>query len=144
MIGGLRCRWRSTANGSKIRRSCEHQIIAHLLVGTAMTSDYDPDTGSLAEEIAQAIEAAEEMGLMSISRGELVPASMISDRLTPALMQARTYAEVDMLTAPEIRMGISEATVTASDLADLGAEFVPLMSMMYRLRERVERSIPMP
>ncbi len=109
-----------------------------------MTSDHDLGAGSLAEEIAQAIEAAEEMGLMSISRGELVPARMISDRLTPALMQARTYAEVDMLTAPEIRMGISEATVIASDLADLGAEFVPLMSMMYRLRERVERSGPMP
>ncbi len=78
---------------------------------------------------------------MSISRGEHLPARIISDRLTPALIQARTYAEIDMLAAPEIRLGISEATVTASDLADIDKEFGPLLSMMYRLREHAERSV---
>lgn len=60
---------------------------------------------------------------------------LIGDELIPALFEARTYLEVGHLRAPEIRLGISKASIVASDLADDDPSFGPLHSRLRVLLE---------
>lgn len=102
----------------------------------------EPDTPEeLTLAIAEAIQTAEELALTSVARGDYSHSDIISERLTPNLMQAKMYAEIEMTSAPEIRTGIAEATAVASDLADIDPKFSPLLSMLRRLREAVSRRI---
>lgn len=113
--------------------------------------DLSRDEPATAEEltfaIAEAIQTAEELALTSVARGDYSQSEIISERLTPNLMQAKMYAEiappggVDQLSALEIRNGIAEATAVASDLADIDAKYSPLLSTLRRLREAVSRHI---
>ena len=103
------------------------------------------DEPATAEEltfaIAEAIQTAEELALTSVARGDYSQSEIISERLTPNLMQAKMYAEIAMTSAPEIWNGIAEATTVASDLADIDAKYSPLLSTLRRLREAVSRHI---
>lgn len=102
----------------------------------------EPDTAEeLTHAIAAAIQTAEELALTSVSRGDYSQSEIISERLTPSLMQAKMYAEIAMTSAPEIRTGIAEATAVASDLADIDSKYSPLLSMLRRLREAASRHI---
>ncbi len=82
---------------------------------------------------------AEELALGSVARGDYRQSEIISEQLTPQLLQSRMYAEIGMLSAPEIRTGIAEATAAASDLMDIDSNYGPLLSMLRRLREAVSR-----
>ena len=102
----------------------------------------EPDTAAeLTESIAEAIETAEALALTSVARGDFTQSEVISERLTPNLMQAKLYAEISMTSVPEIRSGIAEATAVASDLADMDSKYSPLLSMLRRLREAVSRNL---
>lgn len=90
---------------------------------------------SLSSRISEVIDVAEEMALMSITDGNVAPSEVISERLAPSLMQARTYVEVGMISAPEVRSGITDAAAIASDLADAYPEYARLFSMLNQLRE---------
>jgi hypothetical protein len=59
----------------------------------------------------------------------------IGEELIPALFEARTYLEVGHLRAPEIKNGISKASLVASDLADDNPAFGPLHSRLRVLLE---------
>ncbi len=136
MIGGLRCPWHSTLRGLKTELPLD---------GVGNRYDLSRDEPATAEEltfaIAEAIQTAEELALTSVARGDYSQSEIISERLTPNLMQAKMYAEIAMTSAPEIRNGIAEATVVASDLADIDAKYSPLLSTLRRLREAVSRHI---
>ena len=101
----------------------------------------EPDTAEeLTDAISDAIQTAEELALTSVARGDYTHSDMIAERLTPHLMQAKMYAEISMMSAPEIRSGIVEATSVAADLADVDSKFAPLLSTLRRLREAVSRN----
>ena len=106
-----------------------------------MSHDEPASASELTIAIAEAIETAEELALTSVARGNYTQSDIISERLTPHLMQAKMYAEVNMTSAPEIVSGIAEATTVASDLADIDAKYAPLLSMLRRLREAVSRNL---
>ncbi len=59
----------------------------------------------------------------------------IGGELIPALYDARTYVEVGHISAPEIRLALSKAALTAGDLADADPKFAPLLSLIRRLME---------
>ncbi|MYA60230.1 MAG: hypothetical protein F4X40_06700 [Chloroflexi bacterium] len=102
----------------------------------------EPDTAEeFTDAISEAIHTAEELALTSVARGDYTHADLISERLTPCLMQAKTYAEIGMTSAPEIRSGIAEATAVVAELADIDARFSPLLSTLRRLREAVSRNM---
>lgn len=102
----------------------------------------EPDTAEeLTEAITESIETAEELALTSVARGDYTHSDLISERLTPQLMQAKMYAEIGMTTAPEIGSGIAEATAVAADLADIDPKFSPLLSMLRRLREAASKNL---
>ncbi len=102
----------------------------------------EPDTAEeLTDAIFEAIQTAEELALTSVARGDYTHSDMISERLTPHLMQAKMYAEISMIKAPEIGSGIAEATAVAAELADIDSKFSPLLSMLRRLREAVSRNL---
>ena len=106
-----------------------------------MSRDEPATAAELTESIAEAIDTAEELALISVARGDYTQSEIISERLTPNLMQAKTYAEISMVSAPEIRSGIAEATAVAADLADIDSKYSPLLSMLRRLREAVARNL---
>ena len=102
----------------------------------------EPDTAEeFTEAISEAIQTAEELALRSVARGDYTHSDLISERLTPYLMQAKTYAEIGMTSAPEIRSGIAEATAVVAELADIDSSFSPLLSTLRRLREAVSRNM---
>ena len=106
-----------------------------------MSRDEPTTAAELTEAIAEAIETAEELALTSVARGDYTQSEIISERLTPHLMQAKMYAEIGMMSASEIVGGVAEATLVASELADLDSKYSPLLSMLRRLREAVSRHI---
>ena len=79
----------------------------------------------------------EELVLSFAARGDHGNSDVISERLMPHLILAKTYAEIGMVSAPEIGQGVATATAEASDLADLDWQFAPLLSLLRRLREAV-------
>jgi hypothetical protein len=106
-----------------------------------MSRDEPADAAELTVALAEAIERAEELALASVARGDYTQSGIVSERLTPFLMQAKMYAEISMVLAPEVRSGIAEATAVASDLADIDARYATLLSMLQRLREAVARNL---
>jgi hypothetical protein len=63
-------------------------------------------------------------------------AGRIGEELIPALYEARTYLEVGYVGSPEVRLGISRASLVASDLADADPRrFGPLHSRLRVLQE---------
>ncbi len=64
----------------------------------------------------------------------------IGEELIPALYEARTYLEVGYLRSPEIRQGISRASLVASDLTDADPAFGPLHSLLRVLLEEAGRA----
>ena len=102
----------------------------------------EPDTAAeLTVAITESIQTAEELALTSVASGDYTQSDMISERLTPQLMQAKLYTEIGMTSAPEIGSGIAEATAVAADLADIDSKFSPLLSMLRRLREAASRNL---
>ena len=106
-----------------------------------MSKDEPATASELTESIAEAIETAEALALTSVARGDFTQSDVISERLTPNLMQAKLYAEISMTSVSEVRSGIAEATAVASDLADMDSKYSPLLSMLRRLREAVSRNL---
>lgn len=106
-----------------------------------MSKDEPATAAELTESIAEAIETVEALALTSVARGDFTQSEVISERLTPNLMQAKLYAEISMTSVPEVRNGIAEATAIASDLADMDSKYSPLLSMLRRLREAVSRNL---
>ena len=106
-----------------------------------MSRDEPSNAQELTLAIGEAIQTAEELALTSVARGDYSQSEIISERLTPHLMQAKMYAEIAMTSAPEIRGGIADATAVASDLADIDPKYGTLLSMLRRLREAASRHI---
>ena len=106
-----------------------------------MSKDEPATAAELTESIAEAIEAAEALALTSVARGDYTQSEVVSERLTPNLMQAKLYAEISMTSRPEVMGGIAEATAVASDLADMDSKYSPLLSRLRRLREAVSRNL---
>ncbi len=106
-----------------------------------MSRDEPNTAAELTDAIADAIETAEELALTSVARGDYTQSEIISEQLTPNLMQAKLYAEIRMTSAPQIGNGIAEATAIASELADIDSKYSPLLSMLRRLREAASRNI---
>ena len=82
--------------------------------------------------LEEAVQFAETIAMMPSNRSLT---SRIGEELIPALYEARTYLEVQMLTAPEIRQGIWKASLVASDLSDADSSFAPLYSRLRVLLE---------
>ena len=97
---------------------------------------------SFSRQISEVIDVAEEMALMSMADGNIAPSEVVSERLAPSLMEARTYVEVGMISAPEVRSGITDAAAIASDLADDYPEYARLFSMLNQLRESLSKASP--
>lgn len=106
-----------------------------------MSRDEPSTAKEITLAIAEAIQTAEELALISVSRGNYTESDIIAERLTPSLMQAKMYTEISMTSAPEITTGIAEATAVAADLADIDSKYSPLLSMLRRLREAVSRHL---
>lgn len=84
---------------------------------------------SLLEEAVQFAET------LAIPPADRALTTRIGEELIPALYEARTYLEVGYLRSPEIRQGISRASLVASDLADADPSFGPLHSRLRVLLE---------
>ena len=82
--------------------------------------------------LEEAVQFAETLAIPPADRSLTV---RIGEELIPALYDARTYLEVGHLRAPEIRQGISRASLVASDLADADPAFGPLHSRLRVLQE---------
>lgn len=106
-----------------------------------MSKDEPATAAELTESITEVIDTAEALALTSVARGDYTQSEVISERLTPNLMQAKLYAEISMTSMPEIVSGITEATAVASDLADIDSKYSPLLSMLRRLREAVSKNL---
>ncbi len=106
-----------------------------------MSRDEPRTAAEFTEAIGDVIQTAEELALTSVARGDYGQSEIVSESLTPNLMQAKTYAEISLLSAPEVRNGIAEATAVAADLADLDSKYGTLLSMLRRLREAATRNI---
>ena len=106
-----------------------------------MSRDEPQTAAEFTEAIAEAIRTAEELALTSVARGDYEQSEIVSERLTPQLLQSKTYVEISLMSAPEVKSGIAEATAVAADLADLDAKYSPLLSMLRRLREAATRNL---
>ena len=85
-----------------------------------------------ATSIEEAVQMAEEIAAPPAERWA---AHTISDKVIPSLYNARTYIEVGMLNAPEVRLGISRARSEAGELADSDPRYAPLYSKIRVLAE---------
>ena len=96
----------------------------------------DPDLPGAREVLTlleEAVQFAETLSAPPVDR-EL--AGRIGEELIPALYEARTYLEVGYVASPEVRLGISRASLVASDLADADPRrFGPLHSRLRVLQE---------
>ena len=84
--------------------------------------------------LEETVQMAEEL---SAPPAERWVARTISDKLIPSLYEARTYIEVGQLRSPEIRLGISKASLEAGELADVDPRYAPLYSKIRVLAEEV-------
>jgi hypothetical protein len=91
-----------------------------------------PDIRRVISLLEEAVQYAETLAMMPSNRSLTI---RIGEELIPALYEARTYLEVRMLRAPEIRQGILKASLVASDLADADSSFGPLYSRLRVLLE---------
>ena len=91
------------------------------------------DAPSLLDHLEDALRVAEDMALPPTKRGD---AMRIRDELVPPLLEARTYVEVGLLTAPEVRLNLSAAAGVAAMLADRDARLAPLLSRVRVLQEQ--------
>ncbi|MEX0761141.1 MAG: hypothetical protein WD208_10760 [Dehalococcoidia bacterium] len=99
----------------------------------ATADNREPEDERLMEQLQGAVGMAEEMALPPTERWA---ARRIGDDLIPALFEARTYIEVGRVAAPEIRLGLTRASLVASDLADVDPRFAPLHSRLKVLQEK--------
>ncbi len=91
-----------------------------------------PDARQVISLLEEAVQFAETLAIPPADRALTV---RIGEELIPALYEARTYLEVGHLKSPEIRQGISRASLVASDLADADPAFGPLHSRLRVLQE---------
>lgn len=91
-----------------------------------------PDAWQVISLLEEAVQFAETLTIPPVDRSL---ATRIGEELIPALYEARTYLEVGHLRSPEIRQGISKASLVASDLADADPAFGPLHSRLRVLQE---------
>ena len=91
-----------------------------------------PGPAEVLSLLEEAVEFAETMAAQLPDRSL---ARRIGEELIPALYNARTYLEVGYLSSPEIRLGISKASLVASDLTDADPKFSPLQSRLRVLQE---------
>ena len=91
-----------------------------------------PDATQVLSLLEEAVNFAETLSFPPADRTLTV---RIGEELIPALYEARTYLEIGMLRSPEIRQGISKASLVASDLADADPSFGPLHSRLRVLQE---------
>ncbi len=91
-----------------------------------------PDALAVITLLEEAVQFAETLAIPPVDRSL---AGRIGEELIPALYEARTYLEVGHVRSPEIRQGISRASLVASDLADADPAFGPLHSRIRVLQE---------
>lgn len=91
-----------------------------------------PDARQVLSLLEEAVQFAE---TLAIPPSDRALTTRIGEELIPALYEARTYLEVGRLRSPEIRQGISRASIVASDLADADPAFAPLHSRIRVLQE---------
>ena len=91
-----------------------------------------PNTRQVLILLEEAVQYAE---TMAFTRADRQLTRRIGEELIPALYEARTYLEVGHLRAPEIKGGISKASMVAYDLADTDRSFGPLHSKLRVLLE---------
>ena len=100
---------------------------------TQMPKETDlPDARQVLSLLEEAVQFAETLAIPPADRSLRM---RIGEELIPALYEARTYLEVGQLRSPEIRQGISRASLVASDLADVDRSFGPLHSRLRVLLE---------
>ncbi len=80
------------------------------------------------------------MTLKPIARGLYDQADIITARLVPALIQARSYTELGMTSQPEVTAYIAQALDAASTLLDGDNSYSRLHSALQRLREDAYRA----
>ena len=95
---------------------------------------------SLVAELDATLELAETLAHDAIRVSDFAVADRISDLISRNLLEARTYAESNMASVPEVAAGIAAAAAAASDLADDDADFAPLLSALRRLRESANQA----
>ena len=98
------------------------------------TEDSDlPGAKEVLSLLEETVQLAETLTVPPVDRDL---AGRVGEELIPALYEARTYLEVGYVASPEVRLGISRASLVASDLADADPRrFGPLHSRLRVLQE---------
>ena len=91
-----------------------------------------PTGAEVLTRLEEAVAFAETLAMPPSDRAA---AHRIGEELIPALYEARTYLEVSLYDSPEIRLGISRASLVASDLVDVDPRYGPLHSRLRVLQE---------
>ena len=102
------------------------------MILAGMYEDDLADAPTLSELLDEAVQLAEELAAPQEQRWA---ADRLRYDLIPALYDARSYAEIGVYRAAEIRLGLSGAAVIASDLLDTDPRYGPLYSRLRVLQE---------
>ena len=102
------------------------------MILAGMYQDDFADAPTFIDLLDEAVQLAEELAAPPAERWA---ADRLRDDLIPALYDARTYAEVGVYRAAEIRLGLSGAAVIASDLLDTDPRYGSLYSRLRVLQE---------
>ncbi len=98
-----------------------------------------PGALSLTDLLDDAVRLAEELAAPPADRWA---AARLRDELVPALYDARSYAELSMYGAPEIRLGIAKAARLAGSLLDGDTRYSLLFSRLRILLEAASSAAP--
>ena len=102
------------------------------MILAGMYEDDLADPPTLIELLDEAVQLAEELAAPPAQRWA---ADRLRYDLIPALYDARSYAEIGVYRAAEIRLGLSGAAAIASDLLDTDPRYGPLYSRLRVLQE---------
>lgn len=91
----------------------------------------------LLDDIEETVRLAEELSWPPAAP-EL--ARRIREEVIPGLFGARTYVEVGLVGAPEVREGLGAARQAATDLADSDRSFARLLSRLRTLTEDADKA----
>lgn len=96
-----------------------------------------PNKKTILNLLDETVELAESLSAPPTSRAL---AYKIGDELIPSLYEARSYVEIGYLGALQVRLGVLNASIIASNLADIDPNFGPLHSRIRVLQEEASNA----
>ena len=96
-----------------------------------------PNKQTILSLLDETVELAESMLAQPTSKDL---AYRIGDELIPFLYEARSYVEIGYIGASEVRLGVLNASIIASNLVDIDPNFAPLHSRIRVLQEEASQA----